>query len=94
MLVALLSVAAALSAQERPDLPRDRDTNDWLSYYERGIQVARRSNLEAQQYFRIASRLDPTISGPLIHLYLAGFRGEPIRIRAADGLGHTVHDSV
>jgi len=94
VLLALFGVAAALTAQDRPALPRDRDTNDWLSYYERGIVVARRSNVESQRYFRTATRLDPTSSGPLVHLYLAGFRGEPVRIRSADGMGHTVHDTV
>jgi tetratricopeptide (TPR) repeat protein len=91
---ATLSIAAPLSAQDRPTLPRDRDTNDWLAYYERGIEVGRRSARESQSYFRTAARLDPTSSGPLINLYLAGFRGPPVRIRSGDGMGHTVHDTV
>ena len=72
-----LAAAAPLAAQSRPSLPSDKDPNDWVAYYERGMRELDRRPLIAEEYFLYAARLDPSVAEPLLGRYAAWWRFHP-----------------
>lgn len=76
----LALAARPLPAQERPDLPPERDPNDWQSYYQEGIRLLRLSRGErAESYFAYAARLEPTAAEPLLARVAAWWNAHPER---------------
>jgi tetratricopeptide (TPR) repeat protein len=67
-------LVVALLCQERPRLPADRDTNDWVSYNEQGLREIDRHPDRALRYFEYAARLDPSVAEPLLGRYAAWWR--------------------
>jgi len=63
---ALLAVAPFAGAQERPNLPRDADPNDWESYFDVGERAFPDMPGQAEAAFVWAARLDPTRAEPLL----------------------------
>jgi len=80
-----LSLATALTAQEpdRPPLPAGTDPRHWEGYFDRGVQVVKRSVVEAEVAFYWANKLDPTRAEPLFARYATYFlRARPEDARA------------
>lgn len=77
LVAAFLSAALPLAAQTRPSLPGGKDSNDWVSYYERGTRELERRPAVAEAYFLYAARLDPSVAEPLIGRYAAWWRSRP-----------------
>lgn len=80
-----MSLARPLPAQEpdRPPLPAGTDPKDWEGYFDRGVQVIRRSVLEAEAAFYWSNKLDPTRAEPLFARYATYFlRARPEDARA------------
>jgi tetratricopeptide (TPR) repeat protein len=70
-------LAAPLLGQGRPSLSGGKDSNDWVSYYERGTRELERRPAVAETYFLYAARLDPSVAEPLIGRYAAWWRFRP-----------------
>ncbi len=99
-LTAATLLATALAAQEpdRPSLPAGTDPRHWEGYFDRGVQVVRRSVVEAEVAFYWSNKLDPTHPEPLFARYATFFlrarpedaraylRGEPEILRRPDVL--------
>ena len=77
LLAGLLAAAAPIAAQAHPSLARDKDPNDWVAYYERGVHELDRRPVIAEQYFAYAARLDPSVAEPLLGRYAAWWRFRP-----------------
>ncbi len=75
-LISLL-VAAPLAAQKAPKLPKEMDPNDWVSYYDYGMELINRHPDKAEKYFIYASKLEPSVAEPLVARYAAWWRKRP-----------------
>lgn len=74
LVVALLRPTMPRTSQDRPPLSPGSDTNDWVSYNERGLREIDRHPDRALRYFEYAARLDPSVAEPLLGRYAAWWR--------------------
>ena len=68
---------APIAAQRRPTPPPDKDPNDWVSYYQYGLELLPRRPDRAESYFAWASRLDPSVAEPWVGRHAAWWRDKP-----------------
>jgi len=62
----ILSLSASAAVAQRPALPARADSNDWNSYYDRGVELLRHGGVgAADELFRWAARLEPSRAEPL-----------------------------
>lgn len=68
-LIALPLTRVAGQTAPRPTLEANADTNDWRSYYRRGVAQMARTPSRAEPYFRRAAELAPGRGEPLFALW-------------------------
>ena len=99
LLAFLAAPAARLEGQPSPRLELDAgaDTNDWRSYYRRGVAMMGRTPTLAEPYFRRAAELAPARGEPLFALWTTfwlrnvglldrALRGEPELLERPEAL--------